>query len=91
VVDQTGSQSTCSAVFNVILQSRFLGPERVEERAVILCTDSQDAYGGPNRYFCRMIGMLVPLRHFTFQYDLLKCFLIPPPQHRLRSAPEATE
>ena len=59
VFDQMDSETTQCAIFNVILQRRFLGFKRIERLAVILYADIQDALCGCNRYFNKMIGMLV--------------------------------
>ena len=59
VFDQMDSETTYVAIFNVILQSRVLGFKRIERLAVILYADFQDALCGCDRYFYKMIGMLV--------------------------------
>jgi hypothetical protein len=59
VFNQMDSETTGCAIFNVILQSRLLGFKRIKRLAVILNADIQDALCGCNRYFYKMIGMLV--------------------------------
>ena len=59
VFDQMDSKTTYFAIFNVILQNRFLGFKRIERLAVILYADIQDTLCGCNCYFNKMIGMLV--------------------------------
>ncbi len=46
VFDQMDSKTTYFAIFNVILQSRFLGFKRIERLAVILYADIQDTLYG---------------------------------------------
>ena len=59
VFDQMDSETTWCAIFNVILQRRLLGFKRIERLAVILYADIQDTLCGCNRYFNKMIGMVV--------------------------------